>query len=546
MTIKSVVQTIDLPTLPLTKSEETWLSLAYAKYHNNEPISLNELFSKNLSKFEKGFDPLEVNKDLFASGDILTLYGIYHIDKNSKWFEFCDLLIREIKRTIEQKGSEHLFTSEELADQLDLVPNTISRGARIISDLGNFLAQMNSSEIGPDQFRVDRVEVIRTYNNYENLQLEMEKRYVKRISKQPKQDQSKKEKNYMYWKTKWKSIKDLPASGQALTYIVQEKGIANSEYFVAKVLKNKNRIGRFKQEIKICQSLKHPNIISIKSYELEAKDPYFIMDYCEGGNLTNHDVQNMKPDEILKILLKVCFGINHAHKSNFIHRDIKPENILINKDVFEPIVSDFGLGYSLEDEIQNTATHEIVGSRYYVAPELREGKVEKRHPNQDVYSIGKLLYWMVMGKNIDRENHREKENNISNKLSGPSCDFINNFLDKTIAYEPEKRFQELDTIVTLLDKLIKRIEKGGNTVNIKDPQYCQYCGVGKYHIYGEKLLDPSYTGEERAKIIRQLNVQFGITPSNTIWLVLVCDHCSNVQKFIPKLANKNPHAWRSN
>jgi calcium-dependent protein kinase len=72
-----------------------------------------------------------------------------------------------------------------------------------------------------------------------------------------------------------------------------------------------------------------------------------------------------------------------------INRDIKPENILINKNDngFATIkVCDFGTSLKFKKgEIQD----EIVGSIYYIAPEVLKNSYNEKC---DILSIGVILY----------------------------------------------------------------------------------------------------------------------------------------------------------
>ncbi len=66
--------------------------------------------------------------------------------------------------------------------------------------------------------------------------------------------------------------------------------------------------------------------------------------------------------------------VSHCHAMNVIHRDLKPENFLFSsKDDSAPVkATDFGLSVFFKDG-QEFA--DIVGSAYYVAPEVGHGMV---------------------------------------------------------------------------------------------------------------------------------------------------------------------------
>ena len=61
------------------------------------------------------------------------------------------------------------------------------------------------------------------------------------------------------------------------------------------------------------------------------------------------------------------------------------------------VFPNFGLCLLADDEERQTGLDEAVGSRYFMAPEFEDGKIEDVTANADVYSLGKLLYWLVSG-----------------------------------------------------------------------------------------------------------------------------------------------------
>jgi calcium-dependent protein kinase len=71
-----------------------------------------------------------------------------------------------------------------------------------------------------------------------------------------------------------------------------------------------------------------------------------------------------------KIVRKILRGLSHIHNSKICHRDLKPENILF--DTREPNsdlkIIDLGLSTMIPDSIHNMNT--VVGTPYYMAPEV--------------------------------------------------------------------------------------------------------------------------------------------------------------------------------
>ena len=82
---------------------------------------------------------------------------------------------------------------------------------------------------------------------------------------------------------------------------------------------------------------------------------------------------------------KIAYALEHCHSQNIFHRDIKPENIMLGKNGNIKLI-DFGLSIAAE-KINNKK--EVVGTPYYIAPEVLSGKYDKQC---DIWSLGVCLF----------------------------------------------------------------------------------------------------------------------------------------------------------
>ena len=92
---------------------------------------------------------------------------------------------------------------------------------------------------------------------------------------------------------------------------------------------------------------------------------------------------------IWKYFIEMCLGLLYLHHNKILHRDIKTINMFLNKDDCIKI-GDLGVAKVL-NQTANMA-HTVVGTPYYLSPELCE---EKPYNNKsDIWSLGCVLYEM--------------------------------------------------------------------------------------------------------------------------------------------------------
>ncbi|KAJ3288098.1 Protein kinase [Rhizoclosmatium sp. JEL0117] len=147
-------------------------------------------------------------------------------------------------------------------------------------------------------------------------------------------------------------------------------------------------------EILIMKECAHANIVQYLDSYLVGGDLWLILEYMEGGKLTDViDNNDLNEPQIASICNEIIKGVIHLHKRGIIHRDIKSDNVLIGRDGTIKL-TDFGYSAKLTVTRKQRAT--VVGTPYWMAPE-----VVKRKPygfKVDIWSTGILAIECIEGE----------------------------------------------------------------------------------------------------------------------------------------------------
>ena len=164
-------------------------------------------------------------------------------------------------------------------------------------------------------------------------------------------------------------------------------------------------LSRFNYERQALASMDHPNIAHV--YDAGASEkgrPYFVMEYVDGVPITQYcDQHRLNIEERLELFVTVCQALQHAHRKGVIHRDIKPSNVMVTQvdGRATPKVIDFGIARATEQDASVTAAFtqlgQLIGTPEYMSPEQADLVTGDIDTSSDVYSLGSLLYELLIG-----------------------------------------------------------------------------------------------------------------------------------------------------
>jgi len=206
----------------------------------------------------------------------------------------------------------------------------------------------------------------------------------------------------------YRVLRVLGEGGMGTVYLVEQREPIR-RCVALKVIKpgmdTSQVLARFANERQALAIMDHPNIARIFHAGATAKGrPYFVMEYIEGVPITQYcDGKRMTIRRRLELFLAVCRAAQHAHQKGVIHRDLKPSNVLVMEHDGTPVpkVIDFGIAKATDQwAVENSLLTELgqmVGTPEYASPEQAEVMTGEVDETADVYSLGVLLYELLIG-----------------------------------------------------------------------------------------------------------------------------------------------------
>eukprot|EP00457_Paulinella_chromatophora_P004657 gb/GEZN01004669.1/.p1 GENE.gb/GEZN01004669.1/~~gb/GEZN01004669.1/.p1 ORF type:complete len:481 (+),score=57.53 gb/GEZN01004669.1/:152-1444(+) len=226
-------------------------------------------------------------------------------------------------------------------------------------------------------------------------------------------------------------IKVIGVGGFCKVLLVKKKD--TGMHYALKVLEKKTMLERkqvfhVQTEWMMLSCLRHPFMTQLYWAFQDGHRLYFVMDFCQGGELFRYLQQagRFTEDRAMLLCAELALVMGYLHENGFMYRDLKPENLMYDKDGHLKLV-DFGLAKELEGLRELIASHErttglveterieerkgpihqrktsiarprtqtFAGTPEYLAPEI----ISKAGHNHmvDWWGLGILLFELVVG-----------------------------------------------------------------------------------------------------------------------------------------------------
>ena len=207
---------------------------------------------------------------------------------------------------------------------------------------------------------------------------------------------------------RYKLVHEIGHGGMGVVYMAVQKEPVKRKVAL-KIIKpgmdTKEVVARFEAERQALALMDHQCIATVlDGGSTDSGRPYFVMELVEGTPIGEYcDACRYTTRQRLGLFVQVCQAVQHAHLKGIIHRDIKPSNILVTTydTVAVPKVIDFGIAKAVHQPLTDsslcTNISQMIGTPLYMSPEQAQRTGQDVDTRTDVYSLGVLLYELLIG-----------------------------------------------------------------------------------------------------------------------------------------------------
>ena len=225
---------------------------------------------------------------------------------------------------------------------------------------------------------------------------------------------------------------------------------------------------QFEREARITSLLRHPHIVALRRYGVDAEGPFLALEFVEGRSAKELEEQAHRRGLVLPVKVALSLardaarGLSFAHSfrdetvnvDHIVHRDVSPDNLLVGYEGLAK-VTDFGIA-KVVGGTTLTGTDTARGKYGFMAPELFDG--QEADTRSDVFAFGATLFRLLTGTSAfpgktEAELLRAVLHSVPVRATSlvelpPAIDA---WIDRALAKDPRDRPANLEQLLALLE-----------------------------------------------------------------------------------------------
>ncbi|XP_028403006.1 serine/threonine-protein kinase PAK 6-like isoform X2 [Dendronephthya gigantea] len=202
-------------------------------------------------------------------------------------------------------------------------------------------------------------------------------------------------------------------------------------------------------EVVIMRDYHHPNIVEMYGSYLIENELWVVMEFLEGGSLTDIVTHTSLTEEQIAHISKSCLkALAFLHSQGVLHRDIKSDSILLTTSG-QVKISDFGFCAQVTQDVPKRRS--LVGTPYWMAPEIIAR--QPYGPESDIWSIGVMVIEMIDGEPPYFNEQPLQAMRKIRDLNPPTVKNpaklsprLKSFIEKALTHNPQERGTALDLL----------------------------------------------------------------------------------------------------
>ena len=159
---------------------------------------------------------------------------------------------------------------------------------------------------------------------------------------------------------------------------------------------NEDVRSRFISEARLMRRIRDERIVRVYDVgTLPDGRPYFVMDYCDTGSLSDLRRSPTDPVRALRLCAEACRALEALHRHRIVHRDVTPGNLLLDTNPdgsVRVLLADLGVAKEMVGQQTMTMT---AGTPAFMAPEQATGGA--LGPWSDIYAMGCVTHAVLTG-----------------------------------------------------------------------------------------------------------------------------------------------------